>query len=176
MHNNIRNIQQTLIELVKENLEIFELKTKKPIVIATLGVAEKPLSIIEILERSGLRLEEVEPVLSHCVDKGVVNKIEDNNTLYEFNLQAHKIIAENIRTKIIKASKNVECKLGHINKLMVASQSEYDQFDRLMLKYLNCKLRKMEFIHKFISKKIMLFNFLNDSEVKDSPIKKIDIE
>jgi DNA-binding transcriptional regulator GbsR (MarR family) len=159
MHQNIVTAQSKIIQLVKSNLEILECPSKKPIVMATLKISEKPLTIEEISQRAELSEDEVKNEIECLMNKGFLKKFPGSE-VYDFNPEILKIMMAYIYEKVDKINKNVLQTIGEVRILLYENPSEHSDCDHLMAKYLNDMLMKGEMIHTMVRQKLEVMNLL----------------
>lgn len=180
MHPNIKQLQQKAVQVVKENLNILEVKNIKPVIMVAFSVSEKPLSVEELAERTELTLEQIKTEIEILLEKEVIAPVklkeEADKVFYEVNQDFHRTIIKRIKAKIKKVNQN---NLKHIEEgkaLLKAGENEYDPYDRLMCKLLKQKMRKFETINFIVSRRIALANLLCPENGCSEPMKKIDLE
>jgi DNA-binding transcriptional regulator GbsR (MarR family) len=180
MHGNLRQIQERFVQATKETLEILEIRKVRPIIMAALFVSEKPLSEEEIAARTGLTLDRVGEEVAFLIEKevlmGVSPKGGEGKTSYEVNPDIEKVLGKRVRSKAEKVLENTRKHIEESKKLLFSCESELDDFDRLMAKFLKCKMKKAEMFCLFLSRKMAFWDFLHTGEPADRGIKRIPIE
>lgn len=176
MHRNLIKVQENVISFVRDTLETFEIDNKKPVVLCALSVAEKPLTKEELAKRTGLDEDDFNKAMEKLLEKEIVVESDEDGDTYELNHDVEKVLVRRIRSHMESIMDNMQEKFDESRKLLDSGRQEYDNYDILMEKFLRCRIKKGEMIHRLIRKKMVLFNFLETGEVEKEEIKKISIE
>ncbi len=60
--------------------------------------------------------------------------------------------------------------------LLESGRDEFDDYDQLMAKFLRTKLHKAQFLHRILSRKMILHDFIETGDISKEKINKIKIE
>ncbi|MCD4784052.1 MAG: hypothetical protein K8T10_09540 [Candidatus Eremiobacteraeota bacterium] len=176
MHRNLTKVQENIIGFARETLDTFEINNKKPVVLCALSVAEKPLTKDELAKRTGLNEDDFNKAMEKLLEKEIVVESSGGSGTYELNHDVEKVMIRRIRSHMESVMDNMQEKCDESRKLLDSGRQEFDNYDILMEKFLRCRIKKGEMIHRLIRKKMVLFNFLETGEVEKEEIKKISIE
>lgn len=179
MHKNLVKVQEKIVENVKENLKTFEISDRRPVMIAVLACAERPLTEEEIRGRTGIRASEVRKALGLLTGKELVVKTPDRpsgKVGYELNPDMEKVVQRNIQSKIEAVSSNTKSHVAECESLLKSDNGEFDDYDRLMARYLREKICKMKLISAVMTKRNALLRLLDAGSEEHAEIKKIPIE
>ena len=147
MHKNLVRIQKEIVENVKENLGTFEISDKRPVIVSALACAEGPLTEEETAARTGMGANEVRKALGLLTANGFVVKNPkglSGKAGYELNPDMERVALRNIRSKTEAVSSNTKGHAAECEKLLESGKAEFDDYDRLMARFLREKNRQDE--------------------------------
>jgi DNA-binding transcriptional regulator GbsR (MarR family) len=177
MHRNLTSVQKNMAENVGEILGILDISDKRPVILSALGCAEKPLSEKEVTQRTGIGRKTVSLCLDRLKEIGVVVAAEsDRDVTYELTADMEKVILGNMRAKIDAIRAMVKRHVGECETLLESAREEYDDYDRLMARYLRERVSKMKFLSTVMTKRSALLRLLDSGEEGNAEITKIPIE
>lgn len=177
MHKNLLKVQESMVECVKQALDIFEITDRKPLVIAALKIGEKPLSISDLKARTKLDDGEISKILARLIEKEMVTEsLINNQKHYEMSDEIGKKFISMIHSKIKSIQKIVATQIDESRKLMSDGKKEFNEYDALMARFLGEKLHKAEVIAHIMKRKVFFFDFLESCKEDCDPIKRIKIE
>ncbi|MFP4496639.1 MAG: hypothetical protein ACLFQV_00380 [Vulcanimicrobiota bacterium] len=172
MNKNLKKVQQNAIEMVKQALEIFEIEQKRPVLLVTFNLAEKPLSREDLIERTGLQLEQMSPELEKMLERKILVQNEDGE--FEFNPD----MKDEVIPRFKKQARKVLDLWGQNikeNRNLLSRKDNYSDYDYLMNKFLRTKLRKVEFLHKILKRKMAFVDFI-ETDQDEGEIQKVRID
>ena len=178
MHKNLVRIQEKVVEGAKENLKIFEISDKRPLIIPVLACAERPLTEDEIVARTKIDAKAVHKGLAYFVKEALVIEAPDDRTgqpVYEINPHLEKVVLGEMQSKIEAVRSNMKSHMAEYENLLESAKGEFDDYDRLMAKYLREKMGKMRLLFTMMTKRSSLLRLLG-SGGEGAEIKKISIE
>jgi len=179
MHKDLVRIQEKMVENVGENLRTLEISDKRPVIVSALAIAEKPLSEDEIAARTRLGLNEVRKGLGSLLQKELVKESKDGHSgrlAYELNPEAEKTALKNIQKKIEAVRSNTLSHVAECEALLESGKAEFDDYDRLMARYLQEKIKRMKAVSAIMTRRTALLRLLDSSVEEKGEIKKITIE
>ncbi len=179
MHKNLVRIQERIVENVRENMKTLEISDEKPMIISVLACAERPLTDEEIIARTGVGADQVQKCLAFLTGKELLVKAEEEpsgRVEYELNPDIEKITLRNIQSKIEAVGSNTKSGVNECESLLESGKAEFDDYDRLMAKYLREKIGKMKLVSAVMSRRSALLRLLDSSAEEGAEIKRITIE
>ena len=178
MHKNLVRIQENMLENFRENLKIFEVADKKPIIIPVLVLAERPLTEEEIVARTRIGANEARKGLDWLAKKDFITKDTDGTSgkvVYELNGDIEKIVAGHIQSKLEAVRSNTKKHISECDGLLESAKAEFDDYDRLMAKYLRERISKMKLVTAIMTKRSSLLRLLDSGNAESAEISKISI-
>jgi DNA-binding transcriptional regulator GbsR (MarR family) len=178
MHSNLVRIQENMLENFKENMKILETTDKKPIIIAALALAERPLTEEEIAARTRMSANEVRKSLGSLVKIAVIIKDTNDGSgkdVYELNADMEKILAGHVQSKLEALRNNTKKHISKCEELLETSKAEFDDYDRLMAKYLRERISKMKLVTTIMTKRSSFLRLLDSGSDESGRINKISI-
>jgi|WetSurMetagenome_2_1015567.scaffolds.fasta_scaffold303295_1 hypothetical protein len=178
MHKNLVRIQEKVVEGAKENLRILEISDKRLLIIPVLACAERPLTEEEIVTRATMDVKAVHEGLAYLTRESFVITTPDDRTghaVYEINPQLEKVVLRDVQTKAEAVRSNMKSHMAECESLLEAAKGEFDDYDRLMAKYLREKIGKIGLVLAVMTRRSSLLRLL-ESDGEGTEIKKISIE
>jgi hypothetical protein len=179
MHGNLVRVQQEIVENVKENLKILEVSDKRPVIVSVLACAEGPLTEQDIAARADIGAKEIGKILAVLSDKEVVVRSQERPTgkvVYELNPRMEQIVFRNIKSKTETLGRNTKGHMDECEKLIESATAEFDDYDRLMARYLREKIGRMRLFTTILTKRTAFLNLLDASVGEGGKITKIPVE
>ncbi|HUJ68729.1 MAG TPA: hypothetical protein VLW86_04365 [Syntrophorhabdales bacterium] len=179
MHEDLVRIQETIVRNVGENLRTLEISDKRPVIVSALAIAEKPLAEDEMAARTRLGSKEVRKDLAFLLKTGLVAESEDGTSGrkgYELSPEIEKIALRNIQSKFEAVRSNTESHVAECEALLESGKAEFDDYDRLMARYLREKIKRMKAVSLIMTRRTALLRLLDSSVQEKGEIKKITIE
>jgi len=179
MHKNLVRIQEKMVENVEENLKTLEISDKRPMIVSVLAMAERPLAEEEIVGRTRLGAHEVRKCLGLLVGKELVVKAPEEpsgKVVYELNPRIEQIALRGVQSKIEAVRSNTKSHMAEYENLLESGMAEFDDYDRLMARFLKEKIHRMKLISAVMTRRTALLRLLEGSEEESAEIKKITIE
>jgi hypothetical protein len=179
MHKNLVRIQEKMVSDVAQNLKIFEISDKRPLILLVLAIAERALAEREIAARTRLGASVVRKGLGNLVKKDFIVAAApeaSRERVYELNPDLEKIAARNIHSKIETLRSNKASQVAEYESLLESAKAEFDDYDRLMARYLRGKINRMKFLTAVMTKRNSLLRLLDSGDGDNAEIRKISIK
>ena len=179
MHKDLVRIQEKMVENIVENLKTLEISDKRPVIVSVLAIAEKPLAEEEIAARARLGSKEVRKDLGSLLKKELVVESPagpSGRVGYELSPDVEKVALRNIRSKIETVRSRLESHVAECEGLLESGKAEFDDYDRLMAKYLREKIKRMKAVSTIMTRRTALLRLLDSGGGEKSGIKEITIE
>jgi len=179
MHKDLMRVQEKIVENVGENLRTLEISDKRPVIVSALAIAEKALAEDEIAARTHLALKEVRKGLGSLLQKELVKESKDGHSGrvgYELHPEAEKMALRSIQKKIESVRSNTLSHVVECEALLESGRAEFDDYDRLMAKYLQEKIKRMKAVSAIMTRRTALLRLIDSSVGEKGEIKKITIE
>ena len=178
MHKNLVRIQERIVENVRENLKTLEISDERPVIISILACAERSLTEEEILSRTDIGADQIRKCIALLVDKELVVKAgkgSSGRVEYELNPDMEKIALRSIQSKIKTVGSNTKSSVNECESLLESGKAEFDDYDRLMARYLREKIGKMKLVSAVMTRRSVLLRLLDSSAEESAEIKRITI-
>lgn len=179
MHRDLVRIQEKMVENVGENLRTLEISDKRPLIVSVLVIAEKPLAEDEIAARTRLGANEVKKGLDYLLKKELVVESAvgaSGRVGYELSPEVEKVALKSIRSKIEAVRSNTESHVAECEALLESGKAEFDDYDRLMARYLREKIKRMKAVSTIMTRRTALLRLLDSGLQQKGEIKKITID
>ncbi|MGA2107977.1 MAG: hypothetical protein ABSH25_10080 [Syntrophorhabdales bacterium] len=179
MHKDLVRVQEKIVENIGENLRTLEISDKRPVIVSVLAIAERPLAEEEIAARARLGSKEVREGLGSLLKKELVVESADKSSGrvgYELSPDVEKTALRNIRSKIEAVRSSIESHVAECEGLLGSGKAEFDDYDRLMAKYLREKIKRMKAVSTIMTRRTALLRLLDSSAEEKAEIKRITID
>jgi DNA-binding transcriptional regulator GbsR (MarR family) len=173
MHNNLVAIQEKMVKSVRENMKVLEIYDSRCLILAALAAAEKPLGLSDLIQRTELREKEAGNAVKSLAEKGII--IQSGKDAYDFNPEMEKAVALSVQEKLDALRANMKREASEYESLLKSGQAEFDDYDRLMAKYLNERIAKMKLIASVLLRRNSLLRLLDNTRNEDAGIEKLSI-
>jgi DNA-binding transcriptional regulator GbsR (MarR family) len=179
MHQNLTQLQEKIVDNVKEYLKILEVTDKRPVIVPVLALAERPLTEQEITARSRLSAKDVHKGLTFLTKNDLIVETvgkDSGKIVYELNCDMEKVIARNIQEKIEDLRRKMKSHVVEYEDLLESAKADYNEYDTLMAKFLREKVNKMKLVAAIMTKRNSLLRLLDTGVEESAKIEKISIE
>jgi len=166
MHKNLVRVQEEIVGNVRENLKALEISDKRPVIVSALACAEGPLTEEELVARTGIGTKEIRKSLAALSDKEFVVESRERPAgivRYELHPRMEQAVLRSIRTKTEAIGANTRGHMDECEKLIESGTPEFDDYDRLMARFLGERINKMRLFATILTKRNALLNLLDTS-------------
>jgi DNA-binding transcriptional regulator GbsR (MarR family) len=178
VHKNLVQIQEAMVENLRNNLKVLDISDPRPVILAVLALAEKPLIEEEIVTRTHLGASDVRKRIGAMLDKNLLVKDSahaSGRVAYELRPDIDRIVAAEIRSKLEAVRSNTQSRVAECESLLESARTEFDDYDRLMAKYLGERVCKLRLMTGFMAKQASLLRLLEPGHEGIEEIKKISV-
>ncbi|MBF0547763.1 MAG: hypothetical protein HQM08_25220 [Candidatus Riflebacteria bacterium] len=181
MHPNLLKIQSLVIHGIKEVRSMEMARIHHPELVATLVMAEKPLTVKEIVQRAEVSQDEAEKFVFHMLDKGIVAQASlidsEGSRAYEMVGDIDEVLGAVMKSRIDQFVDQLEQKLSEAERLLESSRSEFDSFDFLYSRIVETKLRRLRKFNSLLQRRSQIWDFFQEAGPKNiqSP-KRVEIK
>ena len=95
---------------------------------------------------------------------------------YELSPEVEKMALRNVRSKIEAVRSRLESHVAECEGLLESGKAEFDDYDRLMAKYLREKIKRMKAVSTIMTRRTALLRLLDSSAEEKAEIKRITID
>jgi DNA-binding transcriptional regulator GbsR (MarR family) len=172
MHENLARIQAELVSAIKETLKIFEISDVRPLLMAALSVAEKPLTEAEILARTGLKARTASQGLAALVDRAVLVREGDR---FEIGQAPDRAFAGLVQERAEAVRSGIRRRLAACETLLESGRAAFDDRDWLMAKLLRERLGLLRGLTTLLARRSALFRLASADGPEPARIEKVPI-
>ncbi len=166
MHPNLSKIQSLVIQGVKDFKAREMARPCHPEILAALVLAEKPLSVREVVQRTDVPVEEAEKFVFHLLDQGVVAQCSKTNSdgsrTYEMNQALEEVIPGMIKSRLESFLERMEDDLTEAEHLLESGRNEFDAFDTLYSRLVGAKVRGLRLVNRAVRRRALFWESLQD--------------
>jgi hypothetical protein len=179
MHANLHQIQELIIQAIREWQEHHRAHPPRLEVVAALALAEKPLTRQELALRAGLARPETDAFVQLLLTHGLLTCTHPDAAVEEQTLEGAHDLEETLSRlahhRLDEMVNRLEPRVAKARELLESCRTQFDGFDWLVARQFRLKINGLERLLRLARQRDRLLGLIGSGDVVSAPLKPVSI-